>query len=354
MMKILYKKLLKILFEIFYGKIQKPTKYKLNHKNLKITKLKCFSKIFKLYEINQGKIFTDCNTNVAYITKDNFITKFSYQQKGNGMSSIKYNSVLKFGTPKTRKNICGSVFSLIQGASGKNYFHWLFDLLPKIEILHNQKKLKKIDYFFVPNITRNIIETLKIYGIRKNQLIDSQKYKHIQANKIFFLENIYLKNGEFQKQFENIPYIVTKTMREKLLRYKGKKFNFEKIFIDRSDSKFAHYQLYNNDKIIRKLKLDKFGIFKLSKLKIFDQISLFNSAKVVVGLHGAGFANVMFCKRKTKIYEILKKNDKKRNATKTICKHIGLKYKKILINKLSDYKSHRQLLLDNNFFKIIK
>ena len=42
------------------------------------------------------------------------------------------------------------------------------------------------------------------------------------------------------------------------------------------------------------------------------------------------------------------------NLTKTICKHIGLKYKKILINKFSDYKSHRQLLLDNNFFKIIK
>ena len=353
-MKILYKKLIKIFFEIFYGKIQLATKNKLDFKNFKIIKLKCFNKTFKLYKINQGKIFTDCNTNVAYITKNNLITNFSYQQNGNKISSIKYNSVLQFGTPKIRKNIRGSVFSLIQGASGQNYFHWLFDLLPKIEVLNNQKKLKKIEYFLVPNMGRNIIETLKVYGIRENQLIDSQKYKHVKADEIFFLENIYLRNGLFQKQFGNMPKNITRTIRKKLLKYKGKKFSFKKIFIDRSDSKFTHYQLYNNNEIIKKLKLYKFGIFKLSKLNIFDQISLFNSAKLVVGLHGAGFANVMFCKKNTKIYEILKKSDKEMNLTKTICKHIGLKYKKILINKFSDYKSHRQLLLDNNFFKIIK
>ena len=200
-MKILYKKLIKIFFEIFYGKIQLPTKNKLDYENFKIIKLKCFNKAFKLYKINQGKIFTDCNTNVAYITKNNLITNFSYQQNGNKISSIKYNSVLQFGTPKIRKNIRGSVLSLIQGASGQNYFHWLFDLLPKIEVLNNQKKLKKIDYFFVPNMARNIIETLKVYGIRENQLIDSQKYKHVKADQILFLENIYLRNGIFKKQF---------------------------------------------------------------------------------------------------------------------------------------------------------
>ena len=156
-MKILYKKLIKIFFEIFYGKIQLPTKNKLDYKNFKIIKLKYFNKTFKLYKVNQGKIFTDCNTNVAYITKNNLITNFSYQQNGNKISSIKYNSVLKFGTPKMRKNIRGSVFFLIQGASGQNYFHWLFDLLPKIEVLNNQKKLKKIEYFLVPNMGRNII-----------------------------------------------------------------------------------------------------------------------------------------------------------------------------------------------------
>ena len=353
-MKILYKKVLKILFEIFYGKIQIPTKSKLNYKDLKIIDLKFYNKNYKLYEINQGKIFTDCNTNVAYITKNNLITHFSYQQNGHKLSSTKYNSVLRFGTPKIRTNINGNVLSLIQGASGKNYYHWLFDLLPKIEIINNQKKINQFDHFFVPTINQYIIDTLKVYGIRKNQLIDSQKYKHIKADKIFFLENIYLKSGKFQKQFKNIPKNITKSIRKKLLKHKGKKFKFNKIFIDRSDSKFTHYQLYNNNKIIKKLKKNKFGIFKLSKLNIFDQISLFNSAKLVLGLHGAGFANVIFCKKNTKIYEILKKSDKKRSLTKTICNQTNLKYRKILINRFSDYNGNEQLIFDDNLYKIIR
>ena len=353
-MKILYKKVLKIFFELFYGKIQKPIKNKLNYKDLKIIKFKCYNKIFELYEINQGKIFTDCNTNVAYITKNNLITNFSHQQNGNKISSVKFNSVLKFGTPKTRTNFNGNVFSLIQGASGKNYYHWLFDLLPKIEILYYQKKLNHFDYFIVPAINKNVINSLKIYGIRKNQLIDSQAYKHIKADKIFFLANIYLKNGKFHNQFKNIPKNITKAIRKRLLKHKGKKFNFNKIFIDRSDSEYNHYQLYNNKEIIKKLKISKFGIFKLSKLSFFDQISLFNSAKLILGLHGAGFANVMFCKKNTKVYEILKKKDKKRNLTQTICNHINLKYKKILSNKFSKCNGKSQIIFDDNFYNIIK
>lgn len=352
-MKILYKKILKIFSEITYGKIKKPTDNNLYYKDLSITKLKCYNKIFNLYELNQGKIFTDCITNVAYITKNNLLTRFSYQQKDNRITSIKYNSVLKLGTPKIRLNIHGNIFSLVQGASGKNYFHWLFDLLPKIEILYNQKKLNLFDYFYVPEINKYIINTLKIYKIKKTQLIDSQKYKHIKADKIFFLDNIYLKKGNFQKQFENIPKNITKDLSERLLRYKKKKFYFDKIFIDRSDTKFNHYQLYNNNEVIKKLKINKFGIFKLSKLNFFDQISLFNSAKLIVGLHGAGFANIMFCKKNTRIYEILKKSDEKRNVYKTICGHKDLKHKKVVINKFHNDNGNKKIILDENFYKIL-
>ena len=67
-----------------------------------------------------------------------------------------------------------------------------------------------------------------------------------------------------------------------------------------------------------------------SKLNIFKQIYLFNSAKVILGPHGAGFANLSFCKPKTKVYEILTKNESGRLAIKTICKHLKLKHTKII------------------------
>ena len=88
---------------------------------------------------------------------------------------------------------------MVQGASGNNYWHWLFDILPKIEILHKNKYLKKINYFYIPNISSFVLETCKIFGIKESQLINSQSYKHIQADEIYAFEHLYLKNGMFQK-----------------------------------------------------------------------------------------------------------------------------------------------------------
>ena len=351
-MKFFYRIILKKIFDIIYGKV---TRFRKKNKgnNLKIVNLKFYNKNYKLIEIKKGRIFTDCNTNVAYITQNNQLTNFSFQQNKDSIGSINNNFVLKFGTPKIKKKVKGNVLSLIQGASGNNYWHWLFDLLPKVEILNFSSKIKNFDYYYIPNLNKYIIDSLKVYGIKKNQLINSQKYKHLEADKVFFLENIYLKKGSFQKQFENIPYIVIKAIRNKFLKYKRKKFNYKKIYIDRSDSKFIHYHFYKNTEIIKKLKDKKFGIFKLSTLSIFDQISLFNTSKVILGLHGAGFANVIFCKKKTKIYEIIRKNEFKRNAIKTISDLTGLKHKKIVIKKYKYFKGYNQLVFDKKHYNTL-
>ena len=351
-MKFFYKIVLKNIFDIIYGKISKFNK-KYNKDILNVINLQFFNKNYKLYELSQGRIFTDCNTNVAYITKNNKLTNFSFQQNKIGLSSIDHNSVLKYGTPKIKKKLNGNVLSLVQGASGNNYWHWLFDLLPKIEILDINKKISLFDYYYIPKINKYIIDTLKIYGIKEHQLINSQEFKHLEANKIFYLQNIYLKKGSFQKQFENIPLNVVKALRNKFLKFKNNKFNHEKVFIDRSDSKFIHYQLYNNDEIIKKLKKKGFAIYKLSALSIFDQISLFNSSKLILGLHGAGFANIIFCKKNTKIFEILRKEESKRNAVKTISDLTGVKHKKIIIKKYKDFDGYNQIIFDKKYFNIL-
>ena len=191
-------------------------------------------------------------------------------------------------------------------------------------------------------------------ALKKKQLINSQKFKHIEADTISFLDNIYLKSGGFHKQFENIPINIVKKIKNRLIKYKGRKFNNKKIFIDRSDSKFNHYQFFENDKIIKTLKKKNFAIFKLSKLSIFDQISLFNSSKLILGLHGAGFANIIFCKKKTKIYELIKRNDYKRNAVKTIANHSNLKHKKLINKNYKKLDGNELLIFDKKYLDLFK
>ncbi len=45
--------------------------------------------------------------------------------------------------------------------------------------------------------------------------------------------------------------------------------NSKKIFIDRSDSKYKHCQLQNNNEIINFLKTKEFKSYKLSELDFF-------------------------------------------------------------------------------------
>ena len=340
-MKKIYRKIIYLFFFFLYGKVlsRKINKKKFKNKIL-IKKLPYKpGPIHKLYIIKKGRIFTDCNTNVAYISENKIIPQISYQQNKDTISSVKFNSTLKHGTPKFKKYLNGNVFSLVQGASGTNYWHWLFDILPKIEILHQNKYLKKVNYFYIPNINNFVLETCKIFGIKESQLINSQSYKHIQADEIYAFEHLYLKKGMFQKQFKNIPVWVTNFLNKKFLKFKKKFKCSNKVYIDRSDSKFSHFKIHNQKNIIDYLRKKGFKTYKLSKLNFFKQIYLFNSAKIILGPHGAGFANLSFCKPKTKVYEILTKKESSRLVVKTICKHLKLKHTKIIVSNTGYQKN---------------
>ena len=75
-----------------------------------------------------------------------------------------------------------------------------------------------------------------------------------------------------------------------------------------------------------------FKILNLSEFKILDQIKIFNSAKIIVGNHGAGFTNVVYCKKNTKIIEFTNKYTAK--IIKKVCADINLKYFEIQGNQI--------------------
>ena len=78
----------------------------------------------------------------------------------------------------------------------------------------------------------------------------------------------------------------------------------DKIFIDRSESEFTHCQLQNNEEISSHLIGKGFTKYKVGQLSFENQIYLFKNAKIIIGVHGAAFANLAFCSPNTKIIEI--------------------------------------------------
>ena len=157
-LQLIYKFLISQLFKIIYGKVFFSNK---NDNDVKFTDINKNSHKYIFVEIDNGRIFTDYVENVAIINKNQILDHVSYQQIKVSLRDQLLNVVIKKGTPKFKKKIKGKVFSLIQGASGNNnYFHWMFDVLPRLIMLEKVYNLNEIDYFYSPQIKPWQLSTL--------------------------------------------------------------------------------------------------------------------------------------------------------------------------------------------------
>jgi capsular polysaccharide biosynthesis protein len=332
----IFKIFFQYVFKLIYGKIF----YNLD--NLKSSKIlikeikkknisNYYGKCYRVYKIKNGRIYTDNLENVAVIDQNKIIDNISYQQILGNLVKANKNSSLKKGTPRIKRKFKGRVLSLAQGASGNsNYFHWLFDLLPKIKLYSEVYRLNELDYLYANKLNKFQFESLVALKLEKIKIIDIKKNRHIEADEIICTDHPYYLSGYFDIESQNIPNWIVKWLRATFLQ-KAKKFICsEKIFIDRSSSS-NHYNFINNLELSNFLANNGFIKYKIENLSFFEQIYLFKNAKIIIGAHGAGLANLAFCKKEAKIIEIMPKN---RNISlyQRISKINDLDYKLIKTN----------------------
>ena len=152
--KSVYRIFVNYIFFFLYGRINLNKATNIKVIKLKNSKIKNKShKDYNIYIIENGRICTDGVEQVAYISKNSIIKNITYTQIKGKLVSDNKNFVLKRGTPYLKKKFNGNVISLAQGASGnKNYFHWMFDILPKIKITFSYFSPQDIDYFYMPEL----------------------------------------------------------------------------------------------------------------------------------------------------------------------------------------------------------
>ena len=332
-LQFIYKFIISKLFQIIYGKIVFLNQ---NDDDVKIKEVNKEENNYKFIEINNGRIFTDYIEHVAVINKNQIIDFVSYQQVKGVFKDPTFNVVIKKGTPKFKKKFNGKVFSLVQGASGNNnYFHWMFDILPRLIILEKFYNLNDINFFYCPQIKPWQLSTLSIFNIGNDKLINSNLHRHIQADKILAVSHPWYSKGLILNEAKNLPSWIINEIAFKFEKY-GKKFECnDKIFIDRRESKYNHCQIINDEEIKTYLKRKGFAVYKVGELNFFEQIYLFQNAKIVIGAHGAAFTNLIFCKENTKVLDIIPENHPN-TVDETIAKVKNLNFKFIRTKELNE------------------
>tara|TARA_Y100001970_G_C14141973_1_gene807647 strand:- start:304 stop:1404 length:1101 start_codon:yes stop_codon:yes gene_type:complete len=311
----IFKKFFQFIFKIVYGEVI-YIENNLNHKNILVNKIqnenikKYDNGHYHAYKILNGRVYTDHVENVAIINENKILDKISYQQQQGNLNKSYTNVVLKKGTPRIKKNIKGRVLSLAQGASGhSNYSHWLFDILPKIKLYSELYNINDLNYIYLNNLKNFQKISFQVLGLENIKILDSNKYRHIQAEELICLEHPSYYKGYILEQAKNLPSWIVNWLREVYISH-ASKFNCnDKVFIDRTASQSTHCQFQNENEITTYLNQKGFTKYKLESLSFFQQIYLFNNAKVIIGAHGAGFTNLTFSNEGAKVIEIRPKNN---------------------------------------------
>tara|TARA_A100000164_G_scaffold368243_1_gene391218 strand:+ start:1514 stop:2611 length:1098 start_codon:yes stop_codon:yes gene_type:complete len=336
----IYKYSVNSLFKKIYGEIHFYKNKRYSH-NVKINFVKNknikhpYNQPYKVFKIKDGRISTDNVENVAIIDKNRIINDVSYQQIKGKLKSAQFNSALYKGTPYIQKKVYGKVLSLTQGASGHtNYFHWLYDILPKIKLYSEKYDPKLLNFLYIHQLKEYQKITLRLIGLDKIKILESDKYRHVSSNEIFAVNHPWYYRGKILDEAKKVPQWIIKWLKKDFLPQRKKFKANEKVFIDRSESRFNHCQIHNNEEVINFLENRGFTSYKVGELPFQKQIYLFNNAKIIIGAHGAAFANLAFCKPKTKIIEI-KPIYNPNTVNKSISKINSLNYKLINTPKLS-------------------
>jgi capsular polysaccharide biosynthesis protein len=325
-----YKNILKYFFFLINKKLilKKKEEEYFTTSNIKFEKKK-----YTIFTLDKGKIYMDTSEGKYFYIYKNIILKKLSIDTGN-LSKI--SNIIKYGITKFCKRFDFKVVSIISGRDAKdNYSHWLLDVLPKLIILENEFKKNLKTNLLVPSYDK-LYQKESIRYLAHNKkinIISLKDNKFCKFRKIILCSNY--SNGIYSHYFDKV---LLNKLKDRILDQAKKKIfsinsKFNKIYISRKDASTKKKRYIENNFEIENYLIKKgFKIVILSNYTFLEQSLIFNKAKFIVGLHGAGFANLIFSKKKTKILEIGSPTWKNIDAYKKLSNCLSLKnYKRIMV-----------------------
>jgi capsular polysaccharide biosynthesis protein len=195
------------------------------------------------------------------------------------------------------------------------YFHWLFDILPRINLLGGTE----FDLLYIDHSKKFQRDYLRLVGISDDQILPYRRRAHYQAAHLIvpslpgYTGRVTAQTCEFLRSL--LPAVGGQPSTGKTST--GKR----KIYITRSDAQ--RRRIVNESDVWQVLQHSGFERVSLSTMSVAQQIRLFASAEEIVAPHGAGLSNLVFCQPGTHVIEIAAPNYVK-NCFRDLAAHCHL------------------------------
>ncbi len=189
------------------------------------------------------------------------------------------------------------VVAAITASNHDAYFHWLFDLLPRLKILEDMGvKPEKIYLQYHYRFQRETLELLDM--VSTQDIINCSEVPLLSASNLIVPCHEVMDGREFPEWVINF---VRSNFLQKVDRLRPS--SPKRLYISRADALFR--RVLNEQEILPVLEEYGFTMVKLEKLSFQQQIILFRDAEAVVLPHGSGLANLVFCAKGIPVIELL-------------------------------------------------
>lgn len=278
--------------------------------------------------LDRGRV---CHDAAMVITPDNRVLVDTAQITPH--SDLPTNPLrLRYLPAPRRRQGCLGVVSCVMSY---NYYHWLLEALPRLA-LYEQAGIA-VDRFYAPTRFAFQRAFLQLAGIGPERIEPATTNRHLVAERLA-ASSLRLDAARWKTDFLFTRFTATLEADPPALR----------VFISRR--RRGKRTLTNDDAVFAALAPLGFHRYDLETMTVAEQIHLFFHAACVVGPHGAGLTNLVFCRPGTKVVEI---NTPYRTATcfSDIAHYRGLDYRLHIATPVHDGFFHfdpRKGLGDSN------
>jgi len=280
-------------------------------------------------EINIYKINNVCLTghsvfypNVLLKSKNELILPLLERTMSLKSGTIYENQNMEYQESKIQNEINNEIniplFFFIYNTD--NYFHFIYDSLPYlISYSHLKKEIPNIKLLMqYPNpqkqeMYRFVLEFLEILDITSDDIIIADKntnyseiyistsYTHDVDSNLPPRKDIF----NFYKKIVNIVNAKYKSIQTPKKIYISRRTWLHNDFSNIGTNYTTRRRMVNEDELVYKLITEGYQELFAEKLTTVEKIQYFYNATHIIGAIGGGIANVLFCKKATKLKAII-------------------------------------------------
>lgn len=250
----------------------------------------------RVWTVPQQNDWLICNAIAVVAPDDRLLADLSRDYPGRlpGCKNAAPHRILEQILPPV-ESIAGTV-AVLSGLSGHIYFHWMVDILPRLELLRRGGfDWAAIDWFLLNYSDQSFQrETLAALGILAEKILSSDRHPHIQGTLIA---------PAFAGHLGWLQPWALQFLRQMFLPKAVSKNLPKRVYISRSRASYR--RVLNEAEVVETLAHAGFVAIVLESLSFAEQVALFANAEAIVAPHGSGLTNLAFCSPHTQVVEIV-------------------------------------------------